>query len=328
VLVVAQVALSMVLLTAAGMLLEGLRRSVGMNPGFRTDRLMMMSTDTSLVRYTPAQTHDFYRNLADRARALPGIASVALTSTIPMNVGDQITHAVIPEGYQLPQGEESVSEFGAVVDEHYFDTMKTEIVRGRAFTADGSRLVAIVNEEFAKTYWPNLDPIGKRVRLETSQSPWLEVVGLTQDRQILVHQRAAEALSLSPVRAARAGSHVTTGGSLGRRSGGARRAAARLGSEPRCEPAGFRSSDDAELLRTAGTRSATAADAHDRLDGLSRIGPRARRPLRTGGILEPQRALWEVQFEITVPALEDKIVQKATVTLLNAIYEQDFLPCS
>ncbi len=71
----------------------------------------------------------------------------------------------------------------AVVDEHYFGTMNTEIVRGRAFTADdkdGSRRVAIVNEEFAKTYWPNQDPIGKRMRLNDSQGPWLEVVGLAK----------------------------------------------------------------------------------------------------------------------------------------------------
>jgi hypothetical protein len=72
--------------------------------------------------------------------------------------------------------------FSAIVDEHYFDTMKADLSRGRAFTADdrdGSRGVAIVNEEFAKRYWPNQDPIGKRIRLNNSQGPFLEVVGLT-----------------------------------------------------------------------------------------------------------------------------------------------------
>ena len=183
VLVVAQVALSMVLLIAAGMLMEGFRRSLTANPGFRTDHLMLMSLDTSLVRYTPSQTHSFYRNLVDRVQALPGVSSVALTSAVPLDPGGQSPETVIPEGYQFPPGRESESVIAAVVDERYFGTIKTEILSGRAFTADdkdGSRRVAIVNEEFAKTFWPNQDPIGKRLRLNGSQGPWLDVVGLAK----------------------------------------------------------------------------------------------------------------------------------------------------
>src|SRR4029077_14906938 len=95
---------------------------------------------------------------------------------------------VIPEGYDLPRGQQSVSLVSAAVDEHYFGTMKVEIVRGRSFTADdkdGSRGVAIVNEEFAKTYWANQDPIGKRIRLNDHQGPWLEVVGLAKTGKYL-----------------------------------------------------------------------------------------------------------------------------------------------
>jgi predicted permease len=180
-LVVAQVALSMVLLVVAGMLLDAFRKSLALNPGFRTDHLMIMSLDTSLVRYTPAQTHDFYRDLVERARALPGVASVALTSSIPL--GQLQGETVIPEGYELPRGKDNVSLLAAVVDQHFFGTMKAEILRGRAFTADdkdGSHRVAIVNEEFARTYWPNQEPIGKRMRLNDSRGPWLEVVGLAK----------------------------------------------------------------------------------------------------------------------------------------------------
>jgi hypothetical protein len=89
---------------------------------------------------------------------------------------------MIPEGYQFPPGQENVSLFTAVVDEHYFGTVKTEIVRGRAFTADdrdGSRLVGIVNEEFAKRYWPDQEPLGKRIRLIPRDSI-LEIVGLAK----------------------------------------------------------------------------------------------------------------------------------------------------
>jgi predicted permease len=90
---------------------------------------------------------------------------------------------VVPEGYQFPKGQDSVSTPGAVVDEHYFDTMKMAIIRGRGFTAadkTGAPRVAVVNEEFATTYWPKQDPIGKRFRLNDNKGPWVEVVGLTR----------------------------------------------------------------------------------------------------------------------------------------------------
>jgi predicted permease len=180
-LVVGQIALSMVLLVATGVLFDGFRRVLVLDPGFRTDHLMTMSLDTSAARYTPAQTNDFYRSLVERARALPDVSSVALTSWVLLDRGGGV-HSVIPEGYQLPRGRAAERIFSAVVDEHYFDTMKAGLMRGRAFTADDrddSRGVAIVNEEFAKTYWPNQEPIGKRLRLNNGEGPWLEVVGLT-----------------------------------------------------------------------------------------------------------------------------------------------------
>jgi putative ABC transport system permease protein len=181
ILVVGQVALSMALLVAAGMLLDAVHKTVLLNPGFRTDHLLMMEFDTALVRYTPDQTKDFYRNLKNRVRALPGVRSVTMSSYIPFSPNSSGRN-VVPEGYQFPKGQTAVAVGASIVDEQYFDTMHTAIIRGRAFTADdrsGTRRVAIVNEEFAKTYWPRQDPIGKRFHLRDSNGPWVEVVGLT-----------------------------------------------------------------------------------------------------------------------------------------------------
>ena len=78
--------------------------------------------------------------------------------------------------------------FANIVDEHYFDTMDTSVIRGRGFTADdkdGTRRVAIVNEEFAKTYWPNQEPLGKRFHLNNANAPWVEVVGVTKTGKYL-----------------------------------------------------------------------------------------------------------------------------------------------
>jgi macrolide transport system ATP-binding/permease protein len=186
VLVVAQVALSMVLLIAAGMVQGGFRRTLSLDPGFRTDHLITMALDTSFTQYAPAQTHDFYRDLVDRVRALPGVRSVALADSLPLDRGARMP--VIPEGYQFPQGQESVPIANATVDAEYFTTLNTSVVRGRSFTADDderSRPVAIVNEAFASTYWPNQNPIGKRLRLNNTQSPWLEVVGVTKTERYM-----------------------------------------------------------------------------------------------------------------------------------------------
>ena len=203
VLVVAQVAAAMVVLLATGMMLDGFRKALVLDPGFRIDHLMMMSLDPSLVRYMPQQTRAFYRELVDRARALPGVRSVALTSAVPFSVAEQEADEIVPEGYQLPRRQASESTFAAVVDERYFDTMQVKVIRGRPFSeADttASRAVAIVNEQFANRYWPNQDPIGKRIRLpnkrdagsaspsgERSSPPgeWLEVVGVTRTGKYL-----------------------------------------------------------------------------------------------------------------------------------------------
>jgi macrolide transport system ATP-binding/permease protein len=180
-LVVGQVALSVVLLVAAGMLLEGFRKVLAINPGFRTDHILTMDFDTSLVPASPA-TRDFYRNLIDRTRALPGVKSATLSAVIPL-APQQSNQTVIPEGFQFPKGQESTQELGNTVDERYFDVMKTPIVRGRAFTtgdkADSAR-VAIVNEEFAKKYWPSQDAIGKKIRFDGPNGPVAQVVGIAK----------------------------------------------------------------------------------------------------------------------------------------------------
>jgi putative ABC transport system permease protein len=181
-LVIVQVALSMILLIATGMLLDGFRKSLVLNPGFRTDHILTTEFDTSLVRYTPAQTHDFYKNLVDRARAVPGVRAVTLGAVVPLAPA-QSGETVIPEGFEFPKGQVNVSVLSSAVGENYFDVMQTPIVRGRSFTTndkDGAPLVAIVNEQFAKTYWPNQEPVGKRLRIESKKDRWVQVVGVTK----------------------------------------------------------------------------------------------------------------------------------------------------
>jgi predicted permease len=187
ILVVSQVALAMVLLVAAGMLLDGFRKLLVLDPGFRTDHRLMVNFDTSLVRYTPEQSRNFYKQLVDRARNIPNVSSVTVSRSIPYTP-NQYMASVVPEGYEFPKGQMSDSLFANIVDEHYFDTMDTSVIRGRAFTADdkeGTRRVAVVNDEFAKSYWPNQEPLGKRFHLNDTKGPWIEVVGVTKTGKYL-----------------------------------------------------------------------------------------------------------------------------------------------
>lgn len=181
-LVVLQIALSLLLLTAAAGLSRGLERLTGAQAGFRTGGFLMATFNPAVLRYTPDQERLFYRRLVNGAKAMPGVRSVALASDVPLsNRGDSLK--LVPEDYNPPSGVRGVSVWGNVVDANYFAMLKVPILRGRAFTDDdreSSRQVVIVNDEFARKYWPGQDAIGKRVRLGDAQGPWAVVVGVAQ----------------------------------------------------------------------------------------------------------------------------------------------------
>jgi predicted permease len=182
VLVAGQIALAMVVVIAAGMFLAGFRNMLVLPPEFRTDHLISLDTAPAMVHYVPEQIRAFYRQLVNRVRPMAGVAAVAMTEALPLSPSQTVV-TVVPEGYQFPKGREKDIQFGAAVDAGYFSTMHVEIKRGRAFTDDdraGSRGVAIVNERFAKYYWPGQDPIGKRIRLDSRDGPAAEVVGVAK----------------------------------------------------------------------------------------------------------------------------------------------------
>jgi predicted permease len=192
VLVAGQIALAMVVVTAAGMFLAGFWNMLAMPPEFRTDHLISFDTAPAALHYSPEQTRAFYRLLVDRVRTMPGVAAVAMTESLPLSPS-QTAVSVVPEGYQFPKGREKTIVFGAAVDAVYFSAMNVEIKRGRAFTDHdgvGSRRVAIVNQQFAKTYWPDQDPIGKRIRLDSADGPAAEVVGVAKTGHYLVVNEA------------------------------------------------------------------------------------------------------------------------------------------
>lgn len=174
ILVTSQIALSMVLLTVASLMFQTFRRDLLAGPGFKTDNVLMAGFDPSLVNYDDTKIREFYKALPERMKSLPGVRSVALASMVPANYNYQ-TMAIAPEGYQLPEGLESLAILTSHVDENYFDTLHIPLVRGRGFAATDvatSPLVAIVNDTSAAQFWPGQDPIGKRRSSWTTGAGW------------------------------------------------------------------------------------------------------------------------------------------------------------
>ncbi len=182
-LVVAQVAISLVLLVITAVLYHGFNRLLNSGVGWRTDHMMTMSFDPTLVRYTPVQTQDFYRRLIERAAQTPGVKSAALTTSIPMQPSNRQQTTFVPEGYQIPGGLKTLQCFSDSIDENYISTIGMTMIAGRTFragdNADAPRVV-MVNDTLAKKYWPNQDALGKRMRLNSPDGPWAEVVGVVK----------------------------------------------------------------------------------------------------------------------------------------------------
>ncbi|HEX7138613.1 MAG TPA: ABC transporter permease, partial [Vicinamibacterales bacterium] len=183
ILVTGQVAVSVVVLVVAMFMYRGFKQELVAGPGYRTDHLLMMRFGPRMVRYTDEQSRQFYQQVAERARAVSGVASVAMTTAIPMS-NDSLDFVIIaPEGFQFPQGKENVGVLASKVDEHYFDVMGITVLKGRNFARtddEGTPRVAIVNEHLAQHYWPDANPLGKRFRLKDADNAWVEVVGVAR----------------------------------------------------------------------------------------------------------------------------------------------------
>jgi macrolide transport system ATP-binding/permease protein len=182
-LVAAQVAISLVLLTVTTFLFRGFQDELGRGPGFRTDHLLMMSFDPGMVHYSQTRTQQFFHQVVERVRSVPGVKSAALTFSIPMGTETLDALSIVPEGFQFPKGKEEATVMADEVDESYFDTQGIRILNGRGFLPTDTAIspqVAVVNEEVAKNYWPGQDPVGKRFRLNEHNGPWFEIVGVAK----------------------------------------------------------------------------------------------------------------------------------------------------
>lgn len=185
-LVASEVALSLMLLVSAGLLIRSFMQLVKSDAGFNSENLMTMNLVLPRAKYREeAQRVAFYQELVKRVQQLPGVSSAATVNYLPLGGSNSSTSFLIEGAPEPPPGEQFDGRY-RVCSPDYFQTMGIPVLKGRAFTEQdraGAQPVIIVNETLARKYWPNDDPVGKRMRFTgpLEENPWLQVVGVVKD---------------------------------------------------------------------------------------------------------------------------------------------------
>jgi len=185
VLVVSQVAVSLLLLVAAGLLLRSLQGAQDIELGFDADNTARIDMQLDMLGYEDEQADVFQRQYLERVRALPQVESAALTQKLPLGADISITGIFIPGVHEGPDDEGEMAD-EAVVGPGYFETLAVPLIQGRDFTdsdTPDTPLVAIVNETMARAFWPGENVVGKRFRTSFAGDEY-EIVGMSADHKV------------------------------------------------------------------------------------------------------------------------------------------------
>jgi putative ABC transport system permease protein len=184
-LVVSEMALALTLLLAAGLMIQSFAHLQQVSPGFNPHNLLTFTVGLSDTRYTTDQQKNFYRQLLERLNVLPGVSSAASTLPVALS-GNNFDISFTIDGRPVAKGNEPDEETG-FVSPGYFRTMGIPLLEGRDFadtdTAKSSPYVVIINQAFARKFFPNEDPVGKRMNPGLSdsavkQTPMREIIGV------------------------------------------------------------------------------------------------------------------------------------------------------
>jgi predicted permease len=200
ILVISELALSLVLMVAAGLLLRSFWELFTVQPGFKPDRVMSIQTwlpgpnDPSADKYRSAtQESVLLREILRRSRTLPGVeeAAVGDSSALPLGHSEPDPLPLVREGIEMSENQAPVID-SPIVSPEYFHLLGIPLLRGRVFTDQdvaNTPQIAVINQAAARVWWPNQDPLGKRVRLRldsrevssSAQPPWTTIVGVIAD---------------------------------------------------------------------------------------------------------------------------------------------------
>ncbi len=180
-LVMAQLSLSLMMLTAAGLFVHSAVRASNVQPGFSLENEVLAEMDASLINYDETHGSQLYATLKERLRQVPGVQSVAIAATVPFGMVS-LGKSVTPSGAPASKEHPAVGARYNIVSEDYFQTLGIPMLRGRAFTSaectPGSKSgVAILDKAAAEKLWPGGDALGQRIRMDDAKQE-LEVVGV------------------------------------------------------------------------------------------------------------------------------------------------------
>ncbi len=181
-LVVAEVAMSLLLLAGAGLMIRSFLRLMHVDPGFSPDHVLTMWVELPASKYPERlQRQAFFRQALERIRALPGVSSAGAVGELPLSGAVRSATFTI-EGRPTVSNEAPPHSDIRTITPGYFQTMKIPLLKGRDFTEQddsNGRLVAMIDETLAQLYWPGEDPVGKRLELQFAAEPlWMEIVGV------------------------------------------------------------------------------------------------------------------------------------------------------
>ena len=187
VLVVVEVALALVVLSGAGLMIQSMARLMNVAPGLdpKNVLIMSMSLPQENLYYGPPAHPQFVHDLQEHVGSIPGVVSVSAVSTLPIG-GGRAGRGFVIEGQADPGTENQPNGNYTVICPNYFQTMGIKLISGREFTEQDSQTapgVIVINAAMAKQFWPDEDPLGKRIKIGSfnSDSPWLTIVGIAQD---------------------------------------------------------------------------------------------------------------------------------------------------
>ncbi len=182
-LIVLQVALSLVLLVAGGLMLRSLQRAQTIDLGFNPRGAVEVSFDLRLQGYNAARIREFQNRLLERVRALPGVQAAGLADLVPVDLHFSTSPVFV--GGRLPERNATAPRaMTNRISPGYFQAMSTRLRRGRDFTEqddENAARVVIVNETFARRFFPGEDAIGKRFSAGSAESPKMQIIGVAED---------------------------------------------------------------------------------------------------------------------------------------------------
>ena len=180
-LVISELALSLVLLISAGLLIRSFISVERVNPGFNAQNVLGMRLSVAGTSFKGDRREIFYRDLLESVRRLPGVESAAIADNLPLSGGIGWGGISI-EGYQPSAGQEMIQADVRVAGVGYFETMAIPLIKGRLFdehdTKDSAQVI-VIDEHMARNYWPNANPIGGRIKFGSGEkNPWMTIVGV------------------------------------------------------------------------------------------------------------------------------------------------------